>query len=89
MLPMYIEAITPQNRLGCSDQQQRPRLNPVDHQGHEDHGDRRIAGDPQRQQRDEGGLRRRRCWPTPGPRTPSMAPLPNSSGCLEIFFSTA
>src|SRR6186997_257698 len=23
-----------------------------------------------------------------GPATPSMAPLPNSSGCLESFFST-
>ena len=23
-----------------------------------------------------------------GPATPSIAPLPNSSGCLEIFFST-
>jgi len=24
-----------------------------------------------------------------GPATPSILPVPNSSGCLEIFFSTA
>ena len=34
--------------------QERPRRDPLDHQGREDHGDRGVSRDPQGEERDEG-----------------------------------
>ena len=50
---MYIEAITPQKMSGMLRQEEGSRPDAVHHQGDEDHGDRRIPGNPQRQEGDE------------------------------------
>ena len=88
MLPMYRLAITGQPISGMVGEQQRPGLKTVEQQRRQHH--RGTGG--ARNAKDSSGIMAAldsELFAASGPATPSMAPLPNCSGVLEVFFTSA
>ena len=55
---MYMEAITPQKRFGCSLKSRGPGRYPLDQEGGKDHGDGRVAGNAEGEHGNEGSAGR-------------------------------
>ena len=87
-LPIHIETIMPQKRSGFLVMTSGPGWMPWMIMAPTISAITALDGMPKRQHGDERGLRRGVVGRLRRAATPSTAPLPNSPGFLEIFFSS-
>ncbi len=86
-LPIYMLAIRLQNTWGCSEMNSGPGRTPWIRRAIIITAVAGPVGIPSCQKRDHGALPEAALLAVSGPATPSMRPVPNSSGLLASRFS--